>query len=137
MNRSGGEAFARLAQQLNRARLQASGGGGGRGSGGGGMPGGAKGFMAGGGLLAVLAGGGLILNYSLFNGEPRRSLSGGTTRQCVGGNSPYSRWWSSSDQIFEITWCPIGHLPRRNPSCCMFPIPGLGRRMSRTPQLTS
>jgi prohibitin 2 len=69
MNRSGGEAFARLAQQLNRARLQAQGGGGGRGgSGGGGMPGGFKGFMAGGGLLAVLAGGGLVLNYSLFNG---------------------------------------------------------------------
>jgi prohibitin 2 len=66
MNRSGGEAFARLAQQLNRARLQAQGGGGG-GKGGGGMPG-FKGFMAGGGLLAVLAGGGLVLNYSLFNG---------------------------------------------------------------------
>lgn len=69
MNRSGGEAFARLAQQLNRARLQASkaaGGGGGGGSGGQ-LPGG-KGFMAGGGLLFALAGGGLILNYSLFNG---------------------------------------------------------------------
>ena len=65
MNRSGGEAFAKLAQQLNRARLQAQGGGGGKG--GGQMPG-FKGFMAGGGLLAVLAGGGLILNYSLFNG---------------------------------------------------------------------
>lgn len=70
MNRSGGEAFARLAQQLNRARLSAQGGGGGGrgGGGGGGIPGGFKGFMAGGGLLAVLAGGGLILNYSLFNG---------------------------------------------------------------------
>ena len=67
MNRSGGEAFARLAQQLNRARLQAQGGGGGGKGGGGGMPG-FKGFMAGGGLLAVLAGGGLVLNYSLFNG---------------------------------------------------------------------
>lgn len=67
MNRSGGEAFAKLAQQLNRARLQAQGGGGGGGKGGGQMPG-FKGFMAGGGLLAVLAGGGLILNYSLFNG---------------------------------------------------------------------
>jgi hypothetical protein len=67
MNRSGGEAFAKLAQQLNRARLQAQGGGGGKGGGGGQMPG-FKGFMAGGGLLAVLAGGGLILNYSLFNG---------------------------------------------------------------------
>lgn len=68
MNRSGGEAFARLAQQLNRARLQASkaaGGGGGGGSGGQ-LPGG-KGFMAGGGLLFALAGGGLLLNYSLFN----------------------------------------------------------------------
>ena len=69
MNLSGGEAFARLAQQLNRARLQASkaaGGGGGGGSGGQ-LPGG-KGFMAGGGLLFALAGGGLLLNYSLFNG---------------------------------------------------------------------
>ena len=73
MNRSGGEAFARLAQQLNRARLQAQGGGGGGGKGGGGMPG-FKGFMAGGGLLAVLAGGGLVLNYSLFNGTFFSSL---------------------------------------------------------------
>ena len=87
MNRSGGEAFARLAQQLNRARLQASGGGGGRGSGGGGMPGGAKGFMAGGGLLAVLAGGGLILNYSLFNGKLRHALSTEITPRCVSSSS--------------------------------------------------
>jgi hypothetical protein len=72
MNRSGGEAFAKLAQQLNRARLQAQGGGGGKG--GGQMPG-FKGFMAGGGLLAVLAGGGLILNYSLFNGMSIRASS--------------------------------------------------------------
>jgi prohibitin 2 len=92
MNRSGGEAFARLAQQLNRARLQASGGGGGKG--GGGMPGGFKGFMAGGGLLAVLAGGGLILNYSLFNGKPTVADVRHST------NIIYSRWWSSSDQIF-------------------------------------
>jgi hypothetical protein len=113
MNRSGGEAFARLAQQLNRARLQASGGGG-RGSGGGGMPGGAKGFMAGGGLLAVLAGGGLILNYSLFNGTYLLDFV------CdIDLTQTFSRWWSSSDQIFEITWCPIRHLPRRNSSCGM------------------
>lgn len=72
MNRSGGEAFARLAQQLNRARMQASGGGPGKGGAGGGnfnMPGGAKGAATGGGLLAVLAVGGLALNYSIFNGE--------------------------------------------------------------------
>ncbi len=74
MNRSGGEAFARLAQQLNRARLQATGGGGpGGGSGGqnpfNNLPGGTRGFMTGGGLLGVLAVGGLALNYSLFNGD--------------------------------------------------------------------
>lgn len=71
MNRSGGEAFARLAQQLNRARMQATGGGGGGGGGQnpfGGLPGGTKGFMTGGGLIAVLAAGGLAINYSLFNG---------------------------------------------------------------------
>jgi hypothetical protein len=73
MNRSGGEAFAKLAQQLNRARLQAQGGGGGGGGGKGGP--GLKGFMAGGGLLAVLAGGGLVLNYSLFNGTSFSSSS--------------------------------------------------------------
>jgi prohibitin 2 len=72
MNRSGGEAFAKLAQQLNRARLQASraaggGGGGGAGGGGPGLPSG--GALAGGGLLLALAGGGLLLNSSLFNGE--------------------------------------------------------------------
>lgn len=70
MNRSGGEAFAKLAQQLNRARLQASraagGGGGGGAGGGGGLPSG--GALAGGGLLLALAGGGLLLNSSLFNG---------------------------------------------------------------------
>lgn len=71
MNRSGGEAFARLAQQLNRARMQATGGSG-KGGGGGqnpfnGLPGGTKGFMTGGGLIAVLAVGGLAINYSLFN----------------------------------------------------------------------
>jgi prohibitin 2 len=70
MSRPGGEAFARLAQQLNRARLQASSGGGRGGGGGGGqipnVPGGA---LAGGGVVAALVVGGLALNYSLFNGE--------------------------------------------------------------------
>ncbi|ORX36859.1 putative proteolysis and peptidolysis-related protein [Kockovaella imperatae] len=68
MNRTGPEAFARLAQQLNRARLQATGGGGGGGSGGsgGGLPGG-KGILAGGGALIALAAGGIALNYSLYN----------------------------------------------------------------------
>lgn len=119
MNRSGGEAFAKLAQQLNRARLQAQGGGGGKG--GGQMPG-FKGFMAGGGLLAVLAGGGLILNYSLFNGMflyyPSASrlsilmrLRG--KRFVHGSPLTFSRWWSSSDQVFKITWYPIRYLPRR------------------------
>ena len=67
MNRSGGEAFARLAQQLNRARMQAAGGGG---KGGGGNPfgNGGKGAATGGGLIALLAVGGIALNYSLFNG---------------------------------------------------------------------
>ena len=72
MNRSGGEAFAKLAQQLNRARMQAGGGGRGGGSGGnpfGGLPGGGKGAATGGGLIALLAVGGIALNYSLFNGE--------------------------------------------------------------------
>ena len=119
MNRSGGEAFAKLAQQLNRARLQAQGGGGGKG--GGQMPG-FKGFMAGGGLLAVLAGGGLILNYSLFNGtfsqRPIINLPISireTDSWSVGLESPLtnSRWWSSSDQVFKITWYPIRYLPRR------------------------
>jgi prohibitin 2 len=70
MNRSGGEAFARLAQQLNRARMQASGGG--KGSGGNpfqGIPGGGRGAATGGGVLAVLVIGGVVLNYSLFNGK--------------------------------------------------------------------
>ena len=73
MNRPGGEAFARLAQQLNRARMQATGRGGGTGGGGqnpfNNIPGGAKGFMTGGGLIAALAIGGLAINYSIFNGE--------------------------------------------------------------------
>lgn len=71
MNRSGGEAFARLAQQLNRARMQATKGGGGFGGGGGGGGGGNgfRGFMAGGGLLATVAVGGILINYSIFNGE--------------------------------------------------------------------
>jgi len=70
MNRSGGEAFARLAQQLNRARMagQGKGGGGGGGNPFGGIPGGGKGAATGGGLIAALAVGGIALNYSLFNG---------------------------------------------------------------------
>lgn len=70
MNRSGPEAFARLAQQLNKARLASQGKGGG--SGGnpfGGIPGGGKGAATGGGLLALLAAGGIALSYSIFNGE--------------------------------------------------------------------
>ncbi|WVN88075.1 prohibitin-2 [Cryptococcus depauperatus CBS 7841] len=66
MNRSGSEAFARLAQQLNKARMQASGGGG-RGGSGGQMPGGFKGFVAGSGAIGTLVIGGIVLNYSLFN----------------------------------------------------------------------
>ncbi|KAK4684959.1 prohibitin 2, partial [Tremellales sp. Uapishka_1] len=68
MNQPGREAFAKLAQQLNRARMQASGGGGGKGGPGGQIPG-FKGFMAGGGLLVTLAVGGIAINQSLFNGE--------------------------------------------------------------------
>jgi prohibitin 2 len=60
-----GQAFARLAQQLNRARQQAQRSGGG-GSGGGG-PGGPAGLLAGSGMLIVLVAGGLALNASLFN----------------------------------------------------------------------
>ncbi|AAW40621.1 proteolysis and peptidolysis-related protein, putative [Cryptococcus deneoformans JEC21] len=67
MNRQGAEAFAKLAQQLNRARMQASGGGGGGGRGGGQMPGGFKGFMAGSGAIGTLVVGAIALNYSLFN----------------------------------------------------------------------
>jgi len=66
MNRSGGEAFARLAQQLNRARLQATNGGKGGGNPFNNMPGG-RSALTGGGLLALLALGGITLNYSLFN----------------------------------------------------------------------
>ena len=68
MNRSGGEAFAKLAQQLNRARMQAQNGGGGSGGGGFNVPGG-RSAMTGGGLIVALALGGLALNYSLYNGE--------------------------------------------------------------------
>ncbi|KAL1409125.1 Prohibitin-2, subunit of the prohibitin complex (Phb1p-Phb2p) [Vanrija albida] len=64
MNRSGGEAFARLAQQLNRARMQAGGGGRGGSNGSGPSPGG---LFAGGGLIVALVTGGLVLNSSLFN----------------------------------------------------------------------
>jgi prohibitin 2 len=113
MNRSGGEAFARLAQQLNRARLQASGGGGGKG--GGGMPGGFKGFMAGGGLLAVLAGGGLILNYSLFNGKPTVADVRHSTNKFIvdGGHRAikYSRLHGVRSDIFpegtHLVVCPL------------------------------
>lgn len=82
MNRSGGEAFARLAQQLNRARMQAAGGGRGGSGGNGGQPG-FKGFMAGGGALVALAAGGILINYSLFNGKLscRRCLSDQTGRK--------------------------------------------------------
>ena len=66
MNRQGAEAFAKLAQQLNRARMQASGAGGGAG---GGFPGGSKNAVTGGGAIIALALGGLALNYSLYNGE--------------------------------------------------------------------
>lgn len=66
MSGNPGQAFARLAQQLNRARQQAqrAGGGGGGSSGG---PGGPGGILAGSGMLIVLIGGGLALNASLFN----------------------------------------------------------------------
>lgn len=113
MNRSGGEAFAKLAQQLNRARMQASGGGGKGGAGGnpfGGLPGGGKGAATGGGLIIALAAGGLALNYSLFNGElhlPVGSLEAGGIRLMDSG------WWTSSYQIFQSSRCPIGHLRRR------------------------
>ncbi len=75
MNRPSSEAFARLAAQLNRARLQAQTGGGGGGGGNpfGGIPGGGKGALTGGGLIAALVVGGIALNYSLFNGEPEGS----------------------------------------------------------------
>ena len=97
MNRSGGEAFAKLAQQLNRARMQAGGGGRGGGSGGnpfGGLPGGGKGAATGGGLIALLAVGGIALNYSLFNGGS----------QGHGGVTPWrdpetGRRWADADDI--------------------------------------
>lgn len=61
-----GQAFARLAQQLNRARQQAQRSTGGGGAGGGG-PGGPAGLLAGSGMIIVLVAGGLVLNASLFN----------------------------------------------------------------------
>ena len=66
MNRQGGEAFAKLAQQLNRARQQASGGRGG-GNPFNGMP---SGGQSAGGLLLVLGlvGGGVVLSNSIYNG---------------------------------------------------------------------
>lgn len=74
MSKPGPDAFARLLQQLNRARLQAqrsAGAGGGGGSGGNPfdkIPGGGKGALTGGVGIALLALGGLTLNYSLYNG---------------------------------------------------------------------
>lgn len=63
-----GQAFARLAQQLNRARMQAQrAGGGGGGGGGNGGPTGPGGILAGSGMIIVLVAGGLALNASLFN----------------------------------------------------------------------
>ena len=56
---NGQQAFRRLVVQLR------SGSGGGRGGG----PSG-KGMFAGGGLLAALVGGSVLVNASLFNGEP-------------------------------------------------------------------
>lgn len=55
------QALKRLAQQLQRARQNASGGNNGFPSG--------KGFTAGGGLLVALIAGGFALNASLFNGK--------------------------------------------------------------------
>lgn len=111
MNRSGGEVFARLAQQLNRARMQAGGGGpGGKGGGPfGGMPGGGKGAATGGGLIALLAVGGIALNYSLFNGELFIWVE--FLAEC-------SRWWTSSYQVFTVARCPTGYLSRRNTPYC-------------------
>lgn len=59
------QALKRLAQQLERARQNASGGNNR-------FPGG-KGFTAGGGLLVALIAGGFALNASLFNGEHHAS----------------------------------------------------------------
>ena len=142
MNRSGPEAFARLAQQFNRARLQATGGGGGAG-GGGGMPGGGKGALAGGGVLIALAGGALALNYSLYNGEsspaiqeqPKRApdTRSRSHRRLILPSlwlldyphlctmlTPRSGWRSSCDQVYETEWNPTRHLPRGNALCCRF-----------------
>lgn len=63
MNRSAGEAFSRLAQQLNRARQQAGRGGGA----GGGRGGNGKGAATGGSLLMALVLGGLAVNASIYN----------------------------------------------------------------------
>ena len=60
------QALKRLAQQLERARQNASGGGNR-------FPGG-KGFTAGGGLLVALIAGGFALNASLFNGKYHASI---------------------------------------------------------------
>lgn len=108
MNRQGGEAFAKLMQQLNRARLQANGaraaGGGGGGGGGPQIPGGA---LAGGGLIAVLLGGGLLLNSSVYNGElseTRLRMTGVETDQTVDGGHraiKYSRLHGIRSDIYN------------------------------------
>jgi len=126
MNRSGPEAFARLAQQLNRARLASQGKGGGGGSGGnpfGGIPGGGKGAATGGGLLALLAAGGIALSYSIFNGEwgvwaastvSHMPLVWWKGQRVPSDRLTDSRRWSPSDQVLEVTWCPTRHLPGRD-----------------------
>lgn len=70
MNRNGGQPFARLLQQLNRARQQATGGGGGGGRAGRGgrevMPSG-NGPAGASGLLLLLVAGGLAVNAAIYN----------------------------------------------------------------------
>ncbi|EKD02873.1 hypothetical protein A1Q2_02817 [Trichosporon asahii var. asahii CBS 8904] len=108
MNRSPGEAFSRLAQQLNRARQQASragGGGGGRGGGNG------QGAATGGGLLMALVLGGLAVNASIYNVD-------GGHRAIL-----YSRLGGIQDKIygegthFKIPWVetPIDYDVRAKP----------------------
>jgi hypothetical protein len=74
---NGQQAFRRLVVQLRSS-------GGGRGGG----PSG-KGMFAGGGLLAALVGGGVLVNASLFNGEPSFT------------ERPHSARYGSS--VFEMT----------------------------------
>jgi len=40
----------------------------------------------------------------------------------LGSPLTFSRWWSSSDQVFKITWYPIRYLPRRYSSSGMSKI---------------